>query len=85
MWIVYLKYFLAVIINIYDLLILIRCLLSFMAMGAQNKFTDFIYGVTEPLLAPVRALLAKTPLGNMMLDFSPVVVILLLNLLLGLL
>lgn len=85
MWIVYLKYFLAVIINIYDLLILIRCLLSFVAMGAQNKFTDFIYGVTEPLLAPVRALLSKTPLGNMMLDFSPVVVILLLNLLLGLL
>ena len=85
MWIVYLRYFLAVIIQIYDLFILIRCLMSFVAMGTQNKFTDFIYGVTEPLLAPVRALLSKTPLGNMMLDFSPLVVMLLLNLLAGLL
>ena len=42
---------------------------------------DLLYQITEPILAPIRAIIEKTTLGkNMMLDFSPVIAFLLISL-----
>lgn len=68
-------------LEIYDFIILLRCLCSFIFMGSYNAFYMFLIKVTEPVLSPVRNLLSRTPLGNMPLDFSPVIVMLLIGVL----
>ena len=61
-----------------EFLIIIRCILSWLPLG-QNKFSEFIYMLTEPVLGPVRTLMQKT-FGSMQIDFSPIIVFLLLGL-----
>ena len=60
-------------------LILVRCLISYFPFSRQNIFVTIIYNLTEPLLAPARNLLARLFNGRMMLDFSPILVWLLLD------
>ena len=70
--------FCAVLIRVINFLVIIRCVLSFLPLaGGGGKFTKLVYDLTEPFLAPVRKLLFDSPLGGqgMMLDFSPVFVI----------
>ncbi len=59
-----------------ELVLLVRCVMSFFP---YNEFYGFLYKITEPLLAPIRNLLSKTPIGGGMFDFSPVVAILLIG------
>jgi len=66
------------IIRIYSYLILARVLLSWFSVDYHNPIVQFIYKVTEPVLAPFRIML---PLGRMGLDLSPIIVFFLLNLL----
>jgi YggT family protein len=63
------------------ILIFIRILLSWIRINPQNFFIQLIYQLTEPILGPARALLQKSALGGkgMMLDFSPIIAILLLQ------
>lgn len=68
-------YYLARLMNI---LILIRVVFSWVNPNPHSTLVQFIYGVTEPLLAPVRNLIYK--LGyNGMIDFSPILTIVILN------
>ncbi len=60
---------LLLIIRVIEILVLIRIVLSWI-MPNRNEFTDLVYGITEPLLAPFRF---KIPLGGMYLDISPIV------------
>jgi len=55
----------------FELLILARVLVSWINADRYNPIVQFIYRVTEPILAPVRRILP--PMG--MMDFSPIVVI----------
>jgi len=55
----------------FELLILARVLVSWINADRYNPIVQFIYRVTEPILAPVRRVLP--PMG--MMDFSPIVVI----------
>ena len=59
-------------VRIVNSLILARVLLSFFPNMRYSKITDFIYQLTEPILAPCRALLDKFGLGMGMVDFSPI-------------
>lgn len=59
--------------------IFIRIILSWLPIG-QNVFTTLIYNLTEPLLKPIRELIKKSPLGGMMIDFSPLILVFLLSL-----
>ena len=54
-------------------LILVRIILQIFNVP-YNKFTNFIYSVTEPILGPVRNLLDKIFGRQMLLDFSPIAV-----------
>ncbi len=61
-----------ILVEIIDLAILIRILLSFFPNLRNNKFADIINQLTEPILYPCRMLLDRLGLGNGMFDFSPI-------------
>ena len=79
------KIALGLLLRIIDSLILIRVLLSFFPTLQTSKISYFIYQMTEPVLAPCRAILDKLGLGMGMFDFSPVLAFMLLGLLQNLL
>lgn len=66
---------------IMELLIFGRILLSWLPLGFDNPIGKFLYSMTEPILGPCRKMLDKSPLGGgMMLDFSPVIALILMML-----
>ena len=66
-------------------LVVIRCILSFIRHNPYQPIIRFIYDITEPIMAPFRRLLPTA--GG--IDFSPIIVwmvlMLLRNLVLGIL
>ncbi len=64
--------------RLYSYLILARIFLTWIPVDHYNPIVQFIYKITEPVLAPFRIIL---PLGGMGLDISPIIVFFLLNLL----
>lgn len=60
------------------LLILARVLLSWVDPGGRGRFSAFIIQMTEPILAPVRKALPRTG----MFDFSSLIVLLVLGVIL---
>ncbi|GMV40583.1 MAG: hypothetical protein AMXMBFR64_22990 [Myxococcales bacterium] len=72
---------LARLIDLYSLVLFASVILSWLPLGVDNPFVRVIRAVTEPVLAPVRRILPST--GG--LDFSPIVVLVLLQLLRGVL
>lgn len=68
-----------ILFKVIEILILIRVLISWLPMG-DNSIIRFIYGLTDPLLQPIRELIRKSPLGDgMMIDFSPIILFLILG------
>jgi len=68
--------------RVLEFLILARVLLSWIPLRRDNAVVRLIYALTEPILGPIRSLLAKSPLGGagMPLDFSPIIAFLLIQL-----
>jgi YggT family protein len=60
-------------LTVYIWIIIIRALVSWVSPDPYNPIVRFLYRVTEPVLRPVRRVL---PVGGMGIDFSPLVVIL---------
>ncbi|HNZ82999.1 MAG TPA: YggT family protein [Sedimentibacter sp.] len=75
------KIALGLLFRIIDSLILIRVILSFFPTLQSSRISYFIYQMTEPVLAPCRAILDRLGLGMGMIDFSPLVALILLNIL----
>lgn len=59
--------------EVIDYLILIRIILQMFNLP-YNVFVNFIYSVTEPILAPAREFLNKIFKTRLMVDFSPILV-----------
>lgn len=53
-----LKSTLLALFTVIDILLLLRALLSWF-FGAENRFIDFVFAVTEPLIMPFRLLCDK--------------------------
>jgi YggT family protein len=64
---------LSLISTIFWLLMLARIIFSWGNIDRYNPVVNFVYQVTEPVLAPIRNILPSTG----MIDFSPMVAILL--------
>ena len=64
---------LSLISTLFWLLMLARIIFSWGNIDRYNPIVNFIYQVTEPVLAPIRSILPSTG----MIDFSPMVAILL--------
>ncbi len=65
-------------INLLQIIILVRVVMSWIPHNPPNQWTRLLYQVTEPILKPIRDILPGQSMG---FDFSPVVVFLLLGLL----
>lgn len=73
---------LVTLLRIMSYLVLIRVIVSWLPIDRGNVIIQFIYNITEPILAPVRKMLFSSPLGKRLyLDFSPIIVLLLIDLL----
>ncbi len=64
-------------VAVFNILILIRVLMSWVYSVAQSSFGRVIYDLTEPVLGPIRKLLPHSE----MIDFSPIAAFVLLQLL----
>ncbi len=76
-----LRYLIIQAIDIYTIIIVIRVILSWISINQHSSFFRihlFLIQITEPVLGRVRHLLHNL-MPNMMIDFSPFIVIILLN------
>jgi YggT family protein len=70
------------VLTIFELILLARVLLSwFPNIDRSNAIIQFIFDITEPILRPIRELLPQTG----MIDFSPLIVFLIIQVLMRLL
>lgn len=73
--------------DLLQMLIIIRCILSWIRLrrnGPVGSFIQLLYMLTDPIILPIRALLDKSPLGGgsnsgIMIDFSPIIALLLIG------
>ena len=72
---------LASLIDLYSLIVLVAVILSWARLDRRNPLAAIVYGLTEPVLAPIRNVLP--PMGG--LDLSPMVLLIALQLLKSLL
>lgn len=62
---------------VFELLILARCILSFLPV--YTRVTEWVYKATEPVLAPCRRLIDSVFKTNLPLDFSPILALLIMQ------
>lgn len=68
-------------INIIEILILVRIVMSFLNVGGRGgSIIGFVHELTEPILGLARQLINKTGINTGMFDFSPILAILILRL-----
>lgn len=65
--------------KVLDFLIIARILLSWLNPNPDSTIPKLIYQLTEPILAPFRNLLFRFGLGRGMIDFSPILAVLVLD------
>lgn len=72
--------FLGALLRVYELLFIVRALLSWFPGGNTGGIGEFLYAVTEPILAPIREVLWKIPfLRGIPIDFSVLVAYILID------
>ncbi len=72
---------LCTLVNVYIFIIFGRIILSWFprSTGILGTVGDIFYGLTEPVLGPVRRMVPMIAMGGMGLDLSPIIVLLLLQ------
>jgi YggT family protein len=71
---------------LYLIIIIVRIVLSWFPLSSGSPLTtvyELVYRITEPVLGPVRRILPPIGMGGMGLDLSPIVVIIVINLLIA--
>jgi len=74
----FLQYLLIKVIDIYTIIIIIRALVSWFSPSPYSQLYLFLISLTEPVLGPIRKLMFRL-MPNFRIDFSPLITILLLN------
>ncbi|QIB26669.1 YggT family protein [Caloranaerobacter azorensis] len=67
-------------INLLETLILVRVFMSYIIRDLNNPVFNFVYQVTEPILSPFRDLMDKLGINTGMIDFSPLLAFVFLDL-----
>lgn len=65
-------------LDLYLLILFVRIVLSWFPLeqgGVMASVNNFLYGLTEPVLAPIRRVLPPMGVGGMGFDLAPLVVI----------
>ncbi len=68
------------ILSIYEVILIVRILFSWIRPNRSHPVIEWVYKLTDPVLEPVRKLL---PMKGMGIDFSPIVVFLIVGLIKG--
>lgn len=68
--------FISLLFDVLTMAIFLRAILSWVSTGPNNMLVKMLYQVTEPILAPLRRIVPKVG----MLDLTPLVAIVLLQL-----
>jgi YggT family protein len=69
-----------ILLYLMQFLIIVRIFMSWLPTDQRTTFIRYLHMATEPVLSPVRKLLERTPVNRGMFDFSPFIVILVINL-----
>jgi YggT family protein len=72
-------------LQLYIIVIFVRVILSWFPIQPESVFASiyrFVYAITEPVLGPIRRVMPGVGVGGMGLDFSPIIVLLLLQIIL---
>lgn len=69
-----------ILFDIIQIFIFVRIFLSFLPTDNSNGFSRFIYDITEPILGPCGMLLERLGIDTGFLDFSPLLALLFMNL-----
>ncbi|HHV46168.1 MAG TPA: YggT family protein [Tissierellia bacterium] len=75
----------SILFEIIELLILVRIIMSWFRIGYYNTFGRIVYEMTEPILSFARELINRLGINTGILDFSPIVALLILRLIMTLL
>ncbi|NLV75722.1 MAG: YggT family protein [Tissierellia bacterium] len=73
----------SILFDIIEFLILVRIIFSFLRIGPYNPVGRFIFEMTEPILGPIRELIYKLGIDTGMFDFSPLIAVLLFQIILS--
>jgi YggT family protein len=69
-------------LQLYIIVIFVRVILSWFPISPESPLAAvyrFVYAITEPVLGPIRRVMPGVGFGGMGLDFSPIIVLLLLQ------
>lgn len=70
-------------LQLYIFVIFVRVVLSWFPISPDSAMATvyrFVYAITEPVLGPIRRVMPGVGFGGMGLDFSPIIVLLVLEL-----
>lgn len=67
---------LLLIFRLYEVIVIVRVIVSWIQVDSYHPVIRFVHAVTEPVMAPIRNLLPTERIG---IDFSPLIVLLLLE------
>lgn len=70
--------------NVLNITILVEVIFSYIPNARAMNIYNILVSINNPILEPIRRLQSRF-LGDMMIDFSPIVAILLLNMISGIL
>ena len=73
--------FIRILCEVFTILIIVRAILSWFSRSPTNRLVIILYQITEPLLVPLRRIIPRAG----MVDFTPLVAIILLQLIVYLL
>jgi YggT family protein len=64
--------------NVLQFLIIARIIMTWLPVNKDGPIPQLLFALTEPILAPIRNLIRRSPLGSsgMPLDLSPILAIL---------
>ncbi len=75
-----LQMFVGTLLRVYEVLFIVRAILSWFPMMQAGGLMNVLYSLTEPILAPIRSVLMRIPfLQNIPIDFSVLVAFLLID------
>lgn len=68
--------FILLLLGILEALIALRVVIKLIGGNASNSFATFLYGITHPFVAPFASLTGTLAAGNMVLEISSVIAML---------
>jgi YggT family protein len=72
-------------LQLYLIVIFVRVILSWFPISPDSALASvyrFVYAITEPVMGPIRRVMPGARVGGMGIDFSPIIVLLLLEVIL---